>query len=52
MTAGCQSGLRRVVVALRRRAVETHTVKVVLFVMEAVALKSNIDEEQAEKMTR
>ena len=36
----------------QRRAVETHTVKAVLFVMEAVALKSKTDEEQAEKMAR
>ena len=36
----------------QRRAVETHTVKVMLFMMEAVALKSKTDEEQAQKMAR
>ena len=36
----------------QRRAVETHTVKVMLFVMEAVVFKSKTDEERAEEMAR
>ena len=36
----------------QRRALETRTVKVMLFMIKAVASKSKTDEEQAEKMAR